>query len=698
MAPQAHSIGQDYSVYQDLVAVVIFLFLCMFVCSLRLAYQKRSAQFIGTVWAGFAVFLTLGSLGLIASIHSQRLTWRDFCSRLVASYADIISELHHENIQPGHPDVFSDWSEPFLVPTEQQNILSADPQNLPWLPMLSDDIHPDFHMLDSHGRIIVPPKLETPEGLIGSWQDLVSYVHPRLDTPIQVQRRNQWAVAQLTGDSKSFDRCTKTKGIAVRWKSVPQATTYRLQWGEFRGDDTEWMTVYSGAVPYCQLIAPEGVNLTLRVRAEDGTSEGDPDFNRIVRVLDFAVQSNPFVSYAYTTRVMNEQHVQFIAAPTSDANHNGFIDAGEVPNDIGELFTITELLQYVYKHKTRAMSFTSFNDQWGRWFSIAEPIWTQDKKMDGVLAMDFDVAFVHRQMFRERIYPLCLFVLIAFFYFGAVLVIHRFQVESATINQLATELQDTVSELTKAKQVTEKALMAKTLFLTNMSHEFRTPLNAILGFTEILAHSSQRCIAQDKIQCTEAVAHMKESGKSLLEMIDHVLGVAAMDEGQTPRLTIVPVHLRSLILDVADMMRSRAELKSLFLTVDEQPPVPEWISSDPAHIRQVLIHLVGNAIKFTSQGSVSLRFGMLPDGSMLSISVSDTGIGIESAYLKSIFKPFSQSDPSSTRKYGGTGIGLSVARQSAEILNGTISVESQPDLGSTFTFTFPCQIAGDPTT
>ena len=695
MPSPAHLIGHDYFVYLDLIAVVIFLCLCMLACSLRLAYQKRSARFIGTVWAGFLVLVLLGSLGLIFSIHAQRHSRRDFCSRLVASYADTMSELNHEKIVPGNPEVFSDWSEPFLVPTELQDAFPTNLQNLPWRTPVSHD-H-DSYNLRSDVDLAIPQKLATPEGLTGGWQDLIPFVPPRTDAPLRIQRRNQWAVARLTGDSKAYDRCTKAKGIVVQWEPVPRATTYRLQWGEFHGDDTEWMTVYSGAVPYCELIAPEGVNLALRVRAEDGTPEGSPDFNRIARVLDFAVQSNVFVAYAYTMRVSDDQHVQFIASTISDANKNGFIDAGEVPVDIGEFFTFTELLKYIYEHKTRAMSFAPFDDQWGRWFYIAEPIWTSDGKMDGVMAMDFDVAFVHRHMFRERIYPLCLFVLVTFFYFGAVLVINRLQIESATINQLATELQGTVSELTEAKQVTEKALMTKTLFLTNMSHEFRTPLNAMLGFTEILSLSSQQCVVQDtKIRCVEAIGHMKESGRSLLEMIDHVLGVAAMDEGQSPRVTVVPVHLRRLILEVADMMRSRAELKSLALEVSEQSSIPEWISSDPAHIRQVLIHLVGNAVKFTSQGSISIRFGMSADESMVSISVSDTGIGIGSEHLKSIFKPFSQTDPSLTRRYGGTGIGLSVARQSAEMLNGTISVESQPDQGSIFTFTFPCRAAEVP--
>jgi two-component system CheB/CheR fusion protein len=155
-----------------------------------------------------------------------------------------------------------------------------------------------------------------------------------------------------------------------------------------------------------------------------------------------------------------------------------------------------------------------------------------------------------------------------------------------------------------------------------------------------------------------------------------------------------------LIDEVADAMRSRAEYKSLTLTVSEAQNVPEWILSDPAHLRQILRHIIDNAIKFTPQGNVMIRYGIErksgghtpPDESqpnLIHISIIDTGIGISPEQQENIFEPFTQSDPSLTRKYGGTGIGLSVVKHSAEMLNGHVTVESQLGQGSTFTFTFP---------
>jgi len=675
MTPQAHLIGHDYSVYYDLAAVAVVLCLCMLACSLWLAYQKRSLPFIGSVWGGFLFLLLLGAVGLSIFIHEQRLVRRDNFAKLVASYADIVGRLNHWKIQPGNPELFSDWSSPFLLLPDQRPFFS-------W----GQIVH------DSSINEPILAKLAVPEGLTAGWEDVPS----DYDKPIHVQRRNQWAVAKLTQDSKAFGRSTQK--IFVQWKPVPQATVYRLQWRDAHSENTDWITAYSGSKPFCILTAPDEASLALRVRAENGTSEDDPDFGKIVDTLDFPAATNSYVGYAYTMRFADQQHLQFIAAPISDANHNGFIDADEEPNDIGELFPTDPLFQYVHEHKERAMSFEVFVDKWGKWFTIVEPIWTSDKKMDGILAMDFKVDTIHRAMFLERIYPLCLFVLVIGVYFGAVLFVNHLQIKAAAISQLAETLQYTVMELTETKKITEKALHVKTLFLTNMSHEFRTPLSAILGYTEILTQYIQEYATKELEPCMEVLEHMKEHGKSLLELVNNILSVVAMDGSQAPRLTFTSVNLRDLILGVAEMMRSRAESKSLLFTVDEPHDVPEWIWSDPAHIRQVVILLVDNAIKFTHEGSVSIRYGISsvspsPNTLLLDISVEDTGIGIDPDHLESIFMPFSQSDSSFTRQYSGTGISLSVARQTAERLNGSISVESQPGCGSVFTFTFPGQIA-----
>jgi len=697
MTPQAHLIGYDYSVYADLIAIVVMLCLCMLACTVRLVFQKRSCQFIALIWGGFLLLMLLGVFGVSTFIYQQRLDWSDYCSKLVAYYADVISRLDHEKIQPGNPEVFSDWSPPLLSP-DQKNTLPPEAESIA-------SAHVDRSILE---------KLAVPEGLTASWRDF----QPVANTLTHLKRRNQWAVAELTQDCHAFDRSTKQ--ILVQWEPVPQATTYRLQWGYYNDEETHWITVYTGSKPSCVLAfpeekkrfvltpvkgslspyiptVPEGTSLAFRVRAEDGTPEDDPHFNQIVDTLDFPAMTNVYVGYVYTMRSADQEHGQFIVAPISDANKNGLIDVNEMPNDIGELYPKTPIFRHVFKYKERAMDFEILEDPWGKWFIIAEPIWTQNNEMEGLLGMDFRADVLLRVMFYERLYPLCLFVLVMFVYFWAVLIVNRLQIKAAQVSHLADELQHTVSELTDAKQLAEKALQVKTLFLTNMSHEFRTPLNAILGFIGILERSSYRCVAEERTMCQEAIKQVKDNGKSLLKLVDNILGVAAMDGTQTPRLSFTPVHLRNLVNEVAEKMYGWAEYKSLTLTVEESPDAPEWIKSDPAHIRQVLTLLVDNAIKFTPEGSVVIRYGLSPGQEsprlpMFYVSVSDTGIGINTKQLQSVFKPFSQSDPTSTREYGGIGIGLAVARQAAEILNGTISVESEIGEGTTFTFTFPGQI------
>ena len=683
MTPYAHLIGYDYSVYTDIIAVVVALCLGMIVGTVWLVSQKRSYRFITAVWGGFVLLMCLGTFGMFTFIYHQRIDWSDYCSKLIAYYADMIGRLDHWKIQPGNPDFFSDWTYPIVVSFDQRTgtLLGRDK----WLAL--DDEQPD--------QSPISERLAVPEGLAADWGNVL----PDPNMPTHVQRRNQWAVAELTQDSHAFDR--STKHIYVRWNSVPQATAYRLQWRDDNCNDADWMTVYTGARPFCILTVPDGITLALRVRAEDGTPEDDPHFSQIIETLYFPTATNIYVGYAYTMRYAAPGYSQFIVAPISDADHNGVIDANEMPNDIGELYPATPIFLHVLNYKERAMDFGIYEDQWGQWFIIAEPIWTPDNEFDGLLAIDFRADAVLRAMFYERIYPLCLFVLVITVYFGAILFVNSIQIKASLVSQLAGKLQHTVSELTEAKHEAEKALQVKTLFLTNMSHEFRTPLNAILGFIGLLEQSSFQCIADERAMCVEAIKQVKANGKSLLKLVDNILDVAAMANTQTSQLEFVLMHLRNLIFEVADMMQSRAEYKSLTLTVDEPQNVPEWIMSDPRHIRQVLILLVDNAIKFTQEGSVVIRYGILPERQssnmpIFYVLVSDTGIGIAADHLKSIFKPFSQVDLTSTREYSGAGLGLAVARQAAEMLGGNISVESQPGKGSVFTFTFPGQIPKPP--
>jgi PAS domain S-box-containing protein len=230
----------------------------------------------------------------------------------------------------------------------------------------------------------------------------------------------------------------------------------------------------------------------------------------------------------------------------------------------------------------------------------------------------------------------------------------------------------------------EAANRAKSQFLANMSHEIRTPMTAILGFAELLASSD----LSSEEQC-EFLAAIRENGQALLDLIGDILDLSQI-EADRMMLEKADCPLRQVIDSVLGMLRLRAEQKGLGLDVDYAFPLPETIYTDPVRLRQVLANLIGNAIKFTEQGTVRIAVDwvMGPTGSgRLRVAVSDTGIGIAADRIDELFEPFTQLDGSFTRRYGGTGLGLAISQRLARELGGDVEVTSRMGEGSTFTLT-----------
>jgi PAS domain S-box-containing protein len=246
-----------------------------------------------------------------------------------------------------------------------------------------------------------------------------------------------------------------------------------------------------------------------------------------------------------------------------------------------------------------------------------------------------------------------------------------------------TERKETEAAWQLAKEAAEQSSCAKSEFLANMSHEIRTPMTAILGFAERLMHLNRT--REDEI---EAVAAIHRNGNHLLAVINDILDISKIESG---RLLIerIPCSPCQILSDVASSMRIRALEKSLSFSAECPEQVPASIQSDPTRLRQILMNLVGNAIKFTSAGGVrvSMRLEHDPraEAQMLRFDVTDTGIGISSAQHAAVFQPFAQADSSTTRLYGGSGLGLAISKRLAEMLDGSISLESAPGQGSTFT-------------
>ncbi|HRF02388.1 MAG TPA: PAS domain S-box protein [Pirellulaceae bacterium] len=245
-----------------------------------------------------------------------------------------------------------------------------------------------------------------------------------------------------------------------------------------------------------------------------------------------------------------------------------------------------------------------------------------------------------------------------------------------------TLLMTTQRELDRARRAAEVANRAKSEFLANMSHEIRTPMTSILGFADLLLAEP------DPELRAEHVRTIRRNGRHLLAIINDILDLSKIEAGKV-ELESIPFSLRTLVADVIELLQVRVRDRNVRLEGEVAAEVPQLLLGDPTRIRQVLTNLVGNAVKFTQEGSIRVRAAISEGTGRITITVTDTGIGISDAELMRVFDPFQQGDASATRKYGGTGLGLAISRRLVSLMGGELVATSEVGIGSCFQLSLP---------
>ncbi|MEQ9263801.1 MAG: response regulator [Balneolaceae bacterium] len=250
------------------------------------------------------------------------------------------------------------------------------------------------------------------------------------------------------------------------------------------------------------------------------------------------------------------------------------------------------------------------------------------------------------------------------------------------LSEKNAELRETQKQLIAEKEIAESATKAKAMFLANMSHEIRTPMNAVIGMTEILKETNP---SKEQLTFIETI---HKSGYDLVHIINDILDYSKVESGKM-ELEVQPINLHELVSETANLLVLKAEEKNIELIYYIDEEIPPVLHADPTRLKQILVNLVNNAIKFTSVGEVVIEITLekkLASEAIINFKVIDTGIGIPENKINHIFDSFSQVDASTTRNYGGTGLGLTITKSLVELMSGEVSVTSTTGEGSTFKF------------
>ena len=413
------------------------------------------------------------------------------------------------------------------------------------------------------------------------------------------------------------------------------------------------------------------------------TRPDDPAYLRILEAQKRWLAVNPGVSDIYSALLTNDDRVLLIADSETDYDGNGqFNGAKEQRVPIG-----TEL-EDTYGEFHGAMTGNlrfgehPHEDDWGFWVSAYVSLGNNHEGLPVMIGVDYRASDWLRQILGQRLLVLTLFGLLT----GVAISVARSAREARADVVRERHLKEL---LQAASETAEAASMAKGSFLASMSHEIRTPMNGVLGMLELVRGTP---LNDDQRELIDAAFG---SGKALLQILNDILDYSKAEAGML-HVESVDCNLRTLVTDITSLHTAIARSRGLTTSIHIAPDVPPLVRCDPFRLRQVLNNLISNALKFTTEGGISLMVERnpspenAPEG-LLRFSVRDSGMGVPREQQSLIFEPFTQGDQSTSRKFGGTGLGLAICKRLVTMMGGQIGVDSAEGIGSIFWFTLPLE-------
>jgi signal transduction histidine kinase/ActR/RegA family two-component response regulator len=403
---------------------------------------------------------------------------------------------------------------------------------------------------------------------------------------------------------------------------------------------------------------------------------GSPAHRQVLAPMVAFHQANPSLYYVYTA-VLRDGRIYLVTGTDQvmkDPRDASPPDPIMTPYEGDD----PEFLQALREQKVMTNR-EPVTDEQGTFMSGFAPFYDSSRQFAGVAGVDLEMSDLLGRLATIRTAALVSMIGVGLLSFATGFIVWRLR-QSAALAAIHDE--HAIGELRRAKEQAEAANQAKSSFLAMMSHEIRTPMNGVIGMAHLLRDTPLTPAQREYLQTIES------SGESLLTIINDILDYSKIEAGRID-LENNPFELRQCLGEALDLFSTRTAGEALTLTSTVDSAVPGWIVSDATRLRQILVNLIGNAVKFTARGevAVTVKVEATTPALQLHFAVRDTGIGIPADRLDRLFKSFSQVDISTSRKYGGTGLGLAISQRLATLLGGRMWVESTEGVGSTFHFT-----------